>query len=102
MIETRGLTKHYGDVRAVQDLNFTVKPGLVTGFLGPNGAGKATTMRMILGLDHPTAGEATVAGHRYRARIASRDSSSSARKSSGSTAEPTSSETASCPTSLTT
>lgn len=62
----RGLTKQYGDVRAVDDLSFSVKPGIVTGFLGPNGAGKSTTMRMILGLDTPTSGEATIDGQRYR------------------------------------
>lgn len=66
MISARGLTKRYGDVVAVDDLTFDVEPGRVTGFLGPNGAGKSTTMRMILGLDAPTAGEATVAGRKYR------------------------------------
>ncbi|MEV1286151.1 ATP-binding cassette domain-containing protein [Micromonospora sp. NPDC049679] len=65
MIEARGLTKRYGDKLAVDDLSFTVRPGIVTGFLGPNGAGKSTTMRMILGLDAPTAGAATVNGRRY-------------------------------------
>ena len=54
MIEVKNLTKVYGSVRAVDDLTFTVEPGVVTGFLGPNGAGKSTTMRMILGLDAPT------------------------------------------------
>ncbi len=62
MIEAAGLTKRYGDKVAVQDLSFTVRPGVVTGFLGPNGAGKSTTMRMILGLDAPTAGRVTVNG----------------------------------------
>jgi energy-coupling factor transporter ATP-binding protein EcfA2 len=62
MIESRGLTKRYGDKLAVDDLSFTVRPGKVTGFLGPNGAGKTTTMRMILGLDRPTAGSVTVHG----------------------------------------
>ena len=62
MIEARGLSKKYGDKTVVDDLSFTVKPGIVTGFLGPNGAGKSTTMRMILGLDHPTKGEALVDG----------------------------------------
>jgi len=62
MIEARGLTKRYGDKVAVDDLSFTVRPGRVTGFLGPNGAGKSTTMRMILGLDRPTAGSVTVNG----------------------------------------
>jgi ABC-2 type transport system ATP-binding protein len=66
MIEVTHLTKHYGDVTAVDDLSFTVEPGIVTGFLGPNGAGKSTTMRMILGLDSPTAGTATVNGHSLR------------------------------------
>ncbi|EST18297.1 ABC transporter ATP-binding protein [Streptomyces niveus] len=62
MIEVNGLTKRYGDVLAVDDLSFTIRPGEVTGFLGPNGAGKSTTMRMILGLDAPTSGTATVNG----------------------------------------
>jgi ABC-2 type transport system ATP-binding protein len=65
MIEARGLTKRFGDKLAVDDLSFTVHPGAVTGFLGPNGAGKSTTMRMILGLDRPTSGDALVNGHRY-------------------------------------
>jgi len=65
-IEACNLTKHYGTTTAVDDLTFTVQPGLVTGFLGPNGAGKTTTMRMILGLDAPTRGEVTVGGRRYR------------------------------------
>jgi ABC-2 type transport system ATP-binding protein len=65
MIEARGLTKRYGDTLAVDDLSFTVRPGLVTGFLGPNGAGKSTTMRMILGLDRPTSGSVTVNGKPY-------------------------------------
>lgn len=55
MIELEGLTKHYGEKLAVHDLTFTVRPGIVTGFLGPNGAGKSTTMRMMLGLDNPSA-----------------------------------------------
>ncbi len=62
MIEARRLTKRYGDTVAVDNLSFSVAPGKITGFLGPNGAGKTTTMRMILGLDQPTAGEVTVAG----------------------------------------
>src|SRR5499427_2962223 len=66
MIEARELTKNYGDKRAVDDLSFTVQPGTVTGFLGPNGSGKSTTMRLILGLDAPTAGDVTVNGKRYR------------------------------------
>jgi ABC-2 type transport system ATP-binding protein len=65
MIEARGLTKKYGDITAVNDLSFSVQPGLVTGFLGPNGAGKSTTMRMILGLDAPTSGSVTVDGQPY-------------------------------------
>jgi ABC-2 type transport system ATP-binding protein len=65
MIEVRGVTKRYGDKIAVEDLSFTVEPGVVTGFLGPNGAGKSTTMRMILGLDRPSAGSATVSGREY-------------------------------------
>ncbi|MEV0521616.1 ATP-binding cassette domain-containing protein, partial [Nonomuraea sp. NPDC050405] len=66
MIEVNGLTKRYGGVTAVNDLTFTVRPGHVTGFLGPNGAGKSTTMRMILGLDRPTAGTATIGGRPFR------------------------------------
>ena len=62
MIEARGLSKRYGGKVAVDDLSFTVRSGRVTGFLGPNGAGKTTTMRMILGLDRPTAGSVTVDG----------------------------------------
>jgi len=65
MIEAHGLTKRYGDTVAVNDLSFTVKPGVVTGFLGPNGAGKSTTMRLILGLDSPTSGSVTVNGMAY-------------------------------------
>ena len=66
MIEAHNLTKRYGAVTAVDDLSFTLRPGMVTGFLGPNGAGKTTTMRMILGLDHPTNGSVAVAGRDYR------------------------------------
>ena len=66
MIEARALTKDYGDKRAVDDLSFTVKPGVVTGFLGPNGSGKSTTMRLVLGLDAPTGGDVTVNGKHYR------------------------------------
>ncbi len=62
MIKVTSLTKRYGDTLAVDDLSFTVRPGIVTGFLGPNGAGKSTTMRMILGLDNPSHGCATVNG----------------------------------------
>lgn len=60
MIEVTSLTKRYGETVAVDDLSFTVRPGIVTGFLGPNGAGKSTTMRVILGLDNPSDGRATV------------------------------------------
>jgi ABC-2 type transport system ATP-binding protein len=66
MIEAKGLTKHYGDKRAVEQLSFTVRPGVVTGFLGPNGSGKSTTMRMIMGLDAPTAGDVTVKGKHFK------------------------------------
>jgi ABC-2 type transport system ATP-binding protein len=66
MIEAHALTKDYGTKRAVDELGFTVRPGIVTGFLGPNGSGKSTTMRMILGLDAPSSGTVTVNGKRYR------------------------------------
>jgi ABC-2 type transport system ATP-binding protein len=66
MIQARDLTKRYGPTVAVDALTFDVRPGTVTGFLGPNGAGKSTTMRMILGLDAPDAGEARIGGRRYR------------------------------------
>jgi ABC-2 type transport system ATP-binding protein len=65
VIEARNLTKKYGEKTAVDDLSFTVRPGIVTGFLGPNGAGKSTTMRMIVGLDAPSSGRVTVNGRRY-------------------------------------
>ncbi|MBK5250512.1 MAG: ABC transporter ATP-binding protein [Actinomycetales bacterium] len=65
MIEAHGLTKRYGPTTAVNDISFTVRPGTVTGFLGPNGAGKSTTMRLIVGLDRPTAGTVTVNGKSY-------------------------------------
>lgn len=65
MIEARDLTKRYGDKTAVDHLSFNVGPGRVTGFLGPNGAGKSTTMRLILGLDRPHAGTATIDGRAY-------------------------------------
>ena len=65
MIAVRGLTKRYGEVTAVSGLSFDVMPGKVTGFLGPNGAGKTTTMRLILGLDYPNAGSATIGGKPY-------------------------------------
>ncbi|WP_189382505.1 ABC transporter ATP-binding protein [Streptosporangium nondiastaticum] len=66
MIEVSQLTKRYGSKTAVDHLSFTVRPGRVTGFLGPNGAGKSTTLRMVLGLDAPTAGTATVSGVPFR------------------------------------
>ena len=66
MIEATNLTKDYGAKRAVDDITFTVEPGIVTGFLGPNGSGKSTTMRLILGLDAPTRGDVTVNGKHYR------------------------------------
>jgi ABC-2 type transport system ATP-binding protein len=65
MIEVRDVSKRYGDKTAVEELTFTVKPGVVTGFLGPNGAGKSTTIRMIMGLDAPTTGEVNVNGKSY-------------------------------------
>jgi ABC-2 type transport system ATP-binding protein len=70
VIEVNGLTKRYGHVLAVNDLSFTVPPGQVTGFLGPNGAGKSTTMRMILGLNRPSAGTATIDGRPFSERRA--------------------------------
>ena len=66
MIEAHSMTKRYGEKVAVDDLSFTVRPGIVTGFLGPNGAGKSTTMRLIIGLDSPTGGNVTVNGKAYR------------------------------------
>jgi ABC-2 type transport system ATP-binding protein len=66
VIELTGLTKTFAAVRAVDQLTCTIEPGVVTGFLGPNGAGKSTTMRMIVGLDRPSAGTVTVAGRPYR------------------------------------
>ena len=65
MIEARGLAKQYRSMLAVDNLSFDVRPGTVTGFLGPNGAGKSTTMRMIMGLDRPDAGEARIGGKSY-------------------------------------
>src|ERR671932_1986491 len=65
IIQTRGLTKRYGSTVAVNDLSFDVLPGRVTGFLGPNGSGKSTTLRMVLGLDAPTAGTVTVNGRPF-------------------------------------
>ncbi|PZE85186.1 ABC transporter ATP-binding protein [Curtobacterium sp. MCBD17_032] len=66
MIEVQHLSKRYGPKTAVDDVSFVVHPGMVTGFLGPNGAGKSTTMRMIMGLDRPTSGSATVNGRPYQ------------------------------------
>ncbi len=65
MIEVRGVTKRYKEKVAVKDLSFEVKQGVVTGFLGPNGSGKSTTMRMIVGLDAPDEGTATINGKSY-------------------------------------
>ena len=70
MIEVENLSKRYGNKLAVDGLNFVVQPGIVTGFLGPNGSGKSTTMRMIAGLDRPTAGRVVVNGGDYRSRRA--------------------------------
>ena len=64
-IEVQALTKEFGTRRAVDDVTFRVLPGRVTGFLGPNGAGKSTTMRLVLGLDRPTSGTATIGGRAY-------------------------------------
>ena len=73
MIEIENLSKRYGEKLAVDGLDFVVRPGVVTGFLGPNGAGKSTTMRMIAGLDAPTAGRVRVNGRDYRAATAPMD-----------------------------
>ena len=70
MIEIDNLSKRYGDKLAAGGLDFAVQPGVVTGFLGPNGAGKPATMRMIAGLDEPTAGRVRVSGREYRAAAA--------------------------------
>jgi ABC-2 type transport system ATP-binding protein len=70
MIEVEHVTKRYGEKIAVEDLTFTVQPGIVTGFLGPNGAGKSTTMRVMLGLDAPSSGSARINGKDYRDLIA--------------------------------
>jgi len=67
MIEIENLSKRYGETLAAGGLDFVVRPGVVTGFLGPNGAGKPVTMRMIAGLDEPTAGRVKVNGRDYRA-----------------------------------
>ncbi len=64
-MEFEGITKSFGSVLAVDHLSFTVQPGRVTGFLGPNGSGKTTTLRMLLGLVHPTSGSATIGGRAY-------------------------------------
>jgi ABC-2 type transport system ATP-binding protein len=66
MIEAQGLSKRYGATHAVQSLTFNVRSSMVTGFLGPNGSGKSTTMRLILGLDTPDAGQVRIGGRRYR------------------------------------
>jgi ABC-2 type transport system ATP-binding protein len=66
MIVAENLTKYYGEQRAVDELSFAVRPGVVTGFLGPNGSGKSTTMRLILELDAPSSGDVTVNGKHYR------------------------------------
>jgi ABC-2 type transport system ATP-binding protein len=66
VVSTRGLTKRFGEVIAVDDLTFSLAAGTITGFLGPNGAGKTTTLRLLLGLAEPDAGEALVFGRRYR------------------------------------
>jgi ABC-2 type transport system ATP-binding protein len=65
MIDARGLSKQYGKKTAVDDVSFSIRPGQVTGFLGPNGAGKSTSMRLMAGLDRPSAGTVTVNGRRY-------------------------------------
>ena len=65
MISASRLSKSYGATRAVDDLTFEVRPGVVTGFLGPNGSGKSTTMRMVMGLDHPDSGTVTIGGRRF-------------------------------------
>jgi ABC-2 type transport system ATP-binding protein len=70
MIEAMQLTKDYGEKRAVNEISFTVRPGIVTGFLGPNGSGKSTTMRLALGLDAPTSGDVRVNGKHYREHVA--------------------------------
>src|SRR5215467_2974961 len=66
MISVRGLSKRYGGTPAVRELSFEVRPGVVTGFLGPNGSGKSTTMRLMLGLDAPDAGEVRINGKQYK------------------------------------
>jgi ABC-2 type transport system ATP-binding protein len=66
VIETRELTKHFGDVVGVDHLSFGIEAGTITGFLGPNGAGKTTTLRLLLCLERPDAGTATISGRAYR------------------------------------
>jgi ABC-2 type transport system ATP-binding protein len=66
VVSVRGLSKRYGEVLAVDEVTFSLRPGSITGFLGPNGAGKTTTLRLLLGLAQPTAGEALVFGRRYQ------------------------------------
>src|SRR5580700_11033976 len=66
-IEIDGLRKRFGPVQALDGMTFTVRPGQVTGFVGPNGAGKSTTMRVVVGLDAPDAGTATIGGRPYHA-----------------------------------
>ena len=66
VVTASSLTKRYGELVAVDELTFSLRPGTITGFLGPNGAGKTTTLRLLLGLAEPTAGEALVFGRRYR------------------------------------
>jgi ABC-2 type transport system ATP-binding protein len=66
VVDVKSLTKRYSEVVAIEDLTFSLEPGSVTAFLGPNGAGKSTTLRLLLGLAEPTAGEALVFGLRYR------------------------------------
>jgi ABC-2 type transport system ATP-binding protein len=82
-IVVSGLTKSFGDVKAVDDLAFTVDPGSITGFLGPNGAGKTTTLRMLLGLVAPDAGSATIGGRSYAALPAPSDEVGAVLEASG-------------------
>jgi len=70
MIDVRGVTKRYGDKVALDDVTFSVQPGIVTGFVGPNGAGKSTLMRLVIGLDAPSSGSVTVNGRAYRDHVA--------------------------------
>ena len=82
-VEVEGLSKSFGDVRAVDALSFTAEPGEITAFLGPNGAGKTTTLRMLLGLVEPTGGTATIGGTEYADLAHPRTSSGAARSSGG-------------------